>query len=65
MEKILQSAMENVRYFLKIGGKIAPGDDAGAWAVPHGCQAEENLLYQAGATEAALQAGLMAIMEKF
>ena len=65
VEAILQSAMENVRYFLKIGGKIAPGDDAGAWAVPHGCQTEETLLYQSGATEADLQAGLMAIMEKF
>lgn len=65
VEAILQSAMENVRYFLKIGGKIAPGDDAGAWAVPHGCQTEETLLYQSGATEADLQAGLVAIMEKF
>ena len=65
VEEILQSAMENVRYFLKIGGKIAPGDDAGAWAVPHGCQTEETLLYQSGATEADLQAGLVAIMEKF
>lgn len=65
VEKILQSAMENVRYFLKIGGLAAPGDDAGAWAVPHGCQTEENLLYQAGATEADLQAGTKAIIEKF
>ena len=65
VEEILQSAMENVRYFLKIGGKIAPGDDAGAWAVPHGCETEETLLYQAGAREADLQAGFMAIMEKF
>ena len=32
---IYESAGENLRRFAKIGGLIAPGSDAGAWAVPH------------------------------
>ncbi len=33
--EIYESAVENVRRFAQIGGLIAPGSDAGAWAVPH------------------------------
>ena len=33
--QICESAVENVRRFARIGGLIAPGSDAGAWAVPH------------------------------
>ena len=32
---IYDSAVENVRSFARMGGLIAPGSDAGAWAVPH------------------------------
>ena len=41
---ILDSAMENVHTFAKMGGLIAPGTDAGAWAVPHGSLTEFALL---------------------
>lgn len=33
---IYESSAENLRAFAKMGGLIAPGSDAGAWAVPHG-----------------------------
>ena len=32
---IYESAAENLRRFVNIDGLIAPGSDAGAWAVPH------------------------------
>ena len=32
---IYASSVENVRKFIKINGILAPGSDAGAWAVPH------------------------------
>lgn len=32
---IYESSAENLRCFAKMGGLIAPGSDAGAWAVPH------------------------------
>ena len=44
---ILDSAMENVRNFASLGGLLAPGTDAGAWAVPHGSLTEYALLAQA------------------
>ena len=44
---ILESAMENVAVFAAMGGLIAPGTDAGAWAVPHGSLSEYALLGQA------------------
>ena len=44
---ILGSALENVERFAAMGGLIACGSDAGAWAVPHGCETEENLLRSA------------------
>lgn len=47
VQKILASAMENVRRFHGMGGLIAPGTDAGAWAVPHGSLTEYALLIQA------------------
>lgn len=36
VDKILASAQENLRRFAALGGLIAPGSDAGAFAVPHG-----------------------------
>ena len=35
---------ENLRSFAAMGGRIACGSDAGAWAVPHGCNTEEHHL---------------------
>lgn len=63
--KILDSALENVATFHNMGGLIAPGTDAGAWAVPHGSETEEPLLFLAGVTHATLQKGTAIIMEKF
>ncbi len=37
---ILETAGENVARFAALGGLIAPGTDAGAWAVPHGSLTE-------------------------
>ena len=47
VEKILESAMENVNTFASQGGILAPGSDAGAWAVPHGGMTEYGLLEEA------------------
>ena len=32
---IYESSRENLRFFIKMNGLIAPGSDAGAWKVPH------------------------------
>jgi imidazolonepropionase-like amidohydrolase len=42
--EILDYAMEQVSNFAGMGGLIAPGTDAGAWAVPHGSTTEYQLL---------------------
>ncbi len=65
VEKILDSALENVAAFADLGGLLAPGTDAGAWAVPHGCGTEEGLLALAGVDEGVLTKGVERIMEKF
>ena len=44
---ILESALSNCHAFAAMGGILAPGSDAGAWAVPHGCESEEGWLRQA------------------
>lgn len=64
---ILESAMENVAAFAAMGGLIAPGSDAGAWAVGHGMDTERQLLVQVlgGTAEAVLDRGTAAIVEKF
>ncbi len=64
---ILESARSNVAAFAAMGGLIAPGSDAGAWAVPHGCQTEEALLESClgQRTGAILAAGTAKIIEKF
>ena len=64
---ILESAVENVRKFALLGGLIACGSDAGAWAVPHGCETEEGLLRLALGEKTAeiLEMGNRRIMEKF
>ncbi|MGN1025719.1 MAG: amidohydrolase family protein [Faecousia sp.] len=67
VEAILQSAVENVRSFASMGGLIAPGTDAGAWAVPHGGMTEYALLEQALGDDSApiLERGIQAIRERF
>ena len=67
VQKILDSALENVRAFAAMGGLVAPGSDAGAWAVPHGSMTEEKLLEMALGrdTEAVLEKGIRKIKEKF
>ena len=64
---ILESAMENVGHFASMGGRIAPGTDAGAWAVPHGSLTEFELLERVLGkhTEAVLEKGTAEIMRKF
>ena len=65
--RILDSALENVARFAALGGIIAPGSDAGAWAVPHGSLTEYALLEQALGQDAQqhLDRGIRRIMEKF
>lgn len=46
-------------------GLVAPGTDAGAWAVPHGSRTEEGWLCQAGISRDRLGEGVAAIMGKF
>jgi imidazolonepropionase-like amidohydrolase len=67
VEKILDSALENVRKFAALGGYIAPGSDAGAWEVPHGIRTEYSLLEQALGAYAniLLDAGTAVIQQKF
>ena len=57
---ILESGLENVRSFAGMGGLIAAGTDAGAWAVPHGSLTEFALLEGIN-----LEAGTKRILEKF
>ena len=46
--RILEDTMEKVSRFAALGGAVASGTDAGAWAVKHGCQTEEGYLTQIG-----------------
>ena len=62
VQAILDSALENVAAFSAMGGLVALGSDAGAWAVPHGSLSELQLLEQAGVDP---EAGNKVIMEKF
>ena len=67
VRKILDSALENLQAFAAMGGLVAPGSDAGAWAVPHGSMTEIDLLEMALGenTAAVLEAGTRKIKEKF
>ena len=64
---ILDSALESVAAFAAMGGLLAPGSDAGAWAVPHGVETEYELLrLPLGAqTDAVLAQGAKVIIERF
>ena len=64
---ILESALENVHDFAVMGGLLAPGTDAGAFAVPHGSLTEYALLNAvlADQTEAVLSRGTAVLIAKF
>lgn len=64
---ILDSALQNIALFASMGGDLAPGTDAGAWAVPHGIQTEYPLMQQAlgGQTQSVLRAGIRKIKDRF
>ena len=59
---ILESALENLRNYK---GLVAPGTDAGAWAVPHGSETELGWLSKAGVDGDRLSQGTAVIMKKF
>ena len=63
VRKILDFNLDNVVRFAAMGGLIAPGTDAGAWAVPQGCLSEYELLKNVD--ERILDAGIRKIREKF
>jgi len=69
VEKITRSTAENLRKFAFLGGLIAPGSDAGAWAVPHvqGSLDEYSHLTQilGDQAEKILRQGQERIREKF
>ena len=67
VRKILECAVENVYQYAHMGGLVAPGTDAGAWAVPHGSLTEFELLREILGvhTETVLEQGTAAIMERF
>ena len=67
VQQILTSALENVAAFAAMGGILAPGTDAGAWAVPHGSMTEYALLEQALGAHASLilNHGIRILTDKF
>ena len=67
IQKILESATENVRHFADMGGFLVPGTDAGAWNVYQGTLSEYDLLEAALGTETAeiLTRGIGKLREKF
>ncbi len=69
VNRIYNSAMENVRSFAKMGGLIAPGSDAGAWAVPHVQGGLDEYAHLKGALgegcDAILAQGIREIRRKF
>ncbi len=67
VEEIFQTAVENVAKFAALGGLLAPGSDAGAWRVPHGCETEHELLRTALGDRAdeLLRIGSAAVAQRF
>ena len=63
VRKILDYNLSCVHKFVDMGGLVAPGTDAGAWAVPQGCLSEYELLKNVDAQ--ILEAGIQRIREKF
>ena len=63
--QILESALENVQIFAGMGGLLAPGTDAGAWAVPHGSLTEYELFSGIGIGPERLEPGIRVLRDKF
>lgn len=64
---VFKSAVSNVRKFSQLGGLLAPGSDAGAYAVRHGIPTEYDHLSYALGTDmtARMQPGIETIQRKF
>ena len=66
---IYESDLDNIRRFVKMDGLIAPGSDAGAWAVPHIRGGMDEYVYLADALgrgwQDILNAGIDAVRTKF
>ena len=66
---ICESSVQNLRCFAQMDGLIAPGSDAGAWAVPHGSGSMDEYAHLAHAlgenAEAVIRTGSSAIRTKF
>ena len=67
VQGILAAASQNVARFAEMGGIVAPGTDAGAWAVPHGSLTEYQLLEEilGDRTQEILERGIRAVRERF
>lgn len=67
VQAILDSALQNLSTFANMNGLIAPGTDAGAWAVPHGSQSEYSLMELAlgNQTLPTITVGTRSIQQKF
>lgn len=65
VREIYSRTAEGISVFRNLGGIIAPGTDAGAWAVPHGCATEEEHLRFAGVTDEEMELGALAIIKRF
>ena len=63
VREILACNQENAVKFAAMGGLIAPGTDAGAWAVPHGSLTEYDLL--SDIPEETLKKAIKTIQDKF
>lgn len=63
--QILYSAMDNISRFHAMGGMVAPGSDAGAWAVTHGCCTEEVWLERAGISKQAQEKAAKVVAQRF
>ena len=67
VRKIYDCAVQNILAFAQIGGLLAPGSDAGAWAVPHSSLSEYTLFQSLfeEKTEAIVAPGIRTIQDKF
>lgn len=65
VRQLLDSTLESIAAFAAMGGLVASGTDAGAWAVPHGAETEEAYLLQAGITRQQLDCGTEEIIKRF
>ena len=67
VRQILDSARARVAEFAAMGGLLAPGSDAGAWAVPHGGLTEYALLEEilGTETETVLNRGIGEVKKRF